>query len=92
MDELHDWFDCDDGYKVDHVWESQAMSRYNNNKTKKVNDKMVCACCNKNMIKKSYQSQFCSNKGKGNCKDMFWNRVDRKRFEKAIQFNGYHTH
>ena len=66
------------------VWEIQAQARYQANKLVKVGEMMECACCGKKMKKKSYQSQFCSNKGRDNCKDFFWNRVDRKRLERAV--------
>jgi len=37
-----------------------------------------CKNCGKEFIKKSYQHKFCSNKGKGNCKDKFHNRIAGK--------------
>ena len=92
MDELEDFFDEDDDapkqYGVHPIWEAQAKARYEANKMVKVGDKICCASCSKKVVKKSYQSQFCSNKGKDNCKDYFWNRVDRKRFERALKENG----
>jgi len=44
-----------------------------NESKSKIGDLIECENCGKEMIKKSYQSKFCSNKGKGNCKDAFHN-------------------
>ena len=48
----------------------------------------VCRCpsCGKEFIKKSYQQAFCSNKGRGNCKDKFWNRANDDRSHRASFF------
>ena len=59
-------------------------TRYKSNKEAKVGTLIECAFCGKEIKKKSYQSQFCSNKGSGNCKDRFWNRMDRGRLERAV--------
>jgi len=89
MDELEIWSEADEnvGYGVHPVWEAQAKARYASNKETEVGKKICCASCGKKITKRSYQSQFCSNKGRGNCKDYFWNRVDRKRFERALVIN-----
>ena len=34
-----------------------------------------CKNCGKEFIKKSYQHKFCTNKGRGNCKDKFHNSL-----------------
>jgi len=88
MDELEVWSEADEPteYGVNHVWEVQAKSRYSINKKTKVGDVIECACCGKLMTKKSYQSQFCSNNGSDNCKDNYWNRVDGKRFKRALSY------
>lgn len=36
---------------------------------------VICPCCKKSFRKKATQQSFCSFKGKGNCKDKFWNMV-----------------
>jgi hypothetical protein len=46
-----------------------------------------CPCCLKRFRKASYQQAFCSNKGRGNCKDKFWNTVDDKRRVRAEHFS-----
>jgi hypothetical protein len=56
---------------------------YEINKRKKVGDKMNCAVCKKEVVKKSYQAKFCCIK----CKDQYWNTVDETRRERAKLFN-----
>ena len=67
--------------EIEFMWE-----RYESNKRAKVGATISCACCDKWMIKKSYQSQFCSNKGRGNCKDMFWNVATEERRERTRMY------
>ena len=43
-----------------------------------------CPSCGKKFKKKSYQSTFCSNKGRKNCKDWFNNRINQNRYESMI--------
>lgn len=64
----------------------KMRSIYNKNKTAKTGEKIKCACCGKTILKANYQTQFCSNRGRGNCKDSFWNRVDSTRLEAALEF------
>ena len=45
-----------------------------------------CPVCNRKMIKKSYQHVFCRNKGKGNCKDQFWNYTDDTRYRRCRKY------
>ena len=55
---------------------------YNTAKDTKVGDTFKCPTCNKKTTKNTYQKTFCSNgktKGKGNCKDGFWNIVDPEK-------------
>jgi len=40
-----------------------------------VGTRVVCAACSTPFLKRSYQQAFCSNKGRGNCKDTYWNLV-----------------
>lgn len=60
--------------------------RYNDNKRAAVCTIIQCACCARKIIKKSYQTQFCSNKGKGNCKDTYHNNVNDTRRERSHNF------
>jgi hypothetical protein len=53
--------------------------RYAENKGSRIDTTIECACCKRRIIKANYQSQFCSNKGKGNCKDQYWNAVREAR-------------
>ena len=71
---------------VDYTEKMAMLKRYKLNAQVKVGNKIKCACCGRTTLKKSYQSQFCSNKGPRNCKDYFWNRVDRTRFNRALSF------
>lgn len=64
------------------------LSRYKFNKTRKVGQQIICPTCGKEHLKKSYQTQFCSNKGKKNCKDRYHNLVNNKRRERAHFVNG----
>ena len=66
---------------------NKKIKRYNDNKQSQIKTTIRCANCGKRIIKKSYQTQFCSNKGKRNCKDTYWNNTDDKRRQRAIQFN-----
>jgi hypothetical protein len=54
-------------------------ARYEANKAVAVGEAIACACCAKPIVKRSYQTQFCSNKGAGNCKDRYWNCATPKR-------------
>lgn len=79
-DEADDWCrEQDEQDYLDHVEGMKA--RYRDNKRSEVGATIRCACCKKRIVKKSYQTQFCSNKGKGNCKDAYWNNTsDKRRF------------
>lgn len=65
----------------------RVLSLYETAKAAKVGTQCTCAGCQKQFTKKSYQQAFCSNKGKGNCKDVFWNRAKPERTERAIHFS-----
>lgn len=58
---------------------STMKSRYDVNKAAKTGTMITCAGCAKSMLKKSYQSQFCRNKGQNNCKDRYWNNASESR-------------
>ena len=53
--------------------------RYNDNAQSPRGCTIRCACCGRRIKKANYQTQFCSNRGRGNCKDIFWNTVNPKR-------------
>lgn len=62
---------------------NNKKARYKVNKEAKTGSFISCASCGKKIIKKSYQTQFCSNKGMRNCKDRYWNNIDDTRRERA---------
>ncbi len=51
------------------------IQRHFKNQAALVGYTIQCANCGKEIAKTSYQTQFCSNKGKDNCKDAYWNKV-----------------
>lgn len=67
---------------------SVYKSRYKFNKNQNIGSEIICPACNKTHIKKSYQSQFCSNRGKGNCKDKYNNLINNNRRNRAHHING----
>ena len=54
---------------------AKGSKKYQAAKAAPVGSLIKCAApgCGKKFIKKSYQQVFCSNKGRGNCKDRYWN-------------------
>jgi hypothetical protein len=62
---------------------NKMLGRYRDNKASQVGTTIRCACCGNRILKKSYQTQFCRNKGQGNCKDRYWNNTDDKRRRRA---------
>lgn len=67
-------------------WLDEMYQRYYENKNIPTGNKIKCACCGKTIIKHNYQTQFCSNKGSGNCKDRFWNNIDEQRRNRQKKF------
>lgn len=65
----------------------QMPSLYRRAKKLKVGVNIECPVCGRVFRKKSYQQAFCSNKGRGNCKDTYWNMVDENRSFRAQMFN-----
>ena len=64
--------------------------KYDAAKKAKTGDTIICPCCGNRHIKTTYHKVFCSNaktKGRNNCKDNFWNKVDpEKRCRKTSYF------
>lgn len=83
-----------DRWLENHPFKIKEMAqRYQMNRLTKVGQAIRCACCGKTIPKVSYQKQFCSNKGVGNCKDTFWNMIDPKRWARMLtQNNVDHDH
>ncbi len=53
----------------------------------KVGSMIECPTCRREVRKRSYQQVFCSNKGRANCKDRYWNTVDDVRTARAREFD-----
>ena len=90
MGEEAEWLDMQSDYGAgDHIRErddqfyfdeiEDKKKQYKDNKQSQIGTPIRCANCSKRILKKSYQTQFCSNKGQGNCKDAYWNNVSAKR-------------
>lgn len=54
---------------------SKYVHRYNKAVITKINYMMECPTCQKQITKKTKYHKFCSNKGKGNCKDRYHNII-----------------
>jgi len=75
LNEMYDGYDASFNLR-----DEEAMwDRYHDAEKAKVGTVIRCATCDMPFVKKSYQSKFCSNKGRQNCKDKFWNTVDEER-------------
>lgn len=64
------------------------LLRHKENKLRDVGSSICCANCGKVIVKKDYQTQYCSNKGSGNCKDSYWNVMNPARmirYERLVQ-------
>ena len=72
-----------DGTQYDRV---AALKRYETAKAAKVGETVCCARCEKSFTKRQHQQAFCTNKGVGNCKDIFWNRASPERAARAKKF------
>ncbi|WP_186297663.1 hypothetical protein [Sedimenticola selenatireducens] len=66
---------------------NKKEARYRDNKRSEIGTTIRCANCGGRILKKSYQTQFCSNSGKGNCKDTYWNNVSDRRRDRSHRFS-----
>jgi hypothetical protein len=48
-----------------------------------VNSRITCPVCRRAFQKKHYQQKFCTSKGRGNCKDKYWNTINMNRSFRA---------
>lgn len=55
---------------------TKARARYALAKASKTGQTIPCGFCARPFTKTSYQQAFCCNKGRQNCKDSYWNRVN----------------
>jgi len=76
------WGDAD-VLDVDAAEQQRAVNRQ-----AKVGTVIECPTCGRRFTKRSYQQVFCSNKGRDNCKDRFWNRADPDRLDRARAWVG----
>jgi hypothetical protein len=76
----------------------ERKALYNKAKSAKVGEKINCPGCRKQHEKTTYHKVFCSNaktRGRNNCKDNFWNKVDPEKrcrnteFFKDVILQGY---
>ncbi len=65
---------------------TKARDLYVTAKAAKTGVTICCPGCGSRFRKRSYQQAFCSNKGPGNCKDLYWNTTDSTRLERAREF------
>ena len=65
--------------EVDGMWES-----YQDSKHKAVGEVIACPVCSKAIVKTTYHKAFCTNKGKHNCKDVFWNTITPERRARLV--------
>jgi hypothetical protein len=65
------------------ISKERMLARYETAKAAKTGTVCTCPVCSKDFTKKSYQQAFCSNKGRNNCKDLFWNRASEQRLQRA---------
>ena len=68
------------------IAKQHTLKLYETAAAAKVGTECHCPGCGKKFKKKSYQQKFCSNKGRGNCKDTYWNRADDSRMQRAAYF------
>ena len=78
--------DFDEFYKQLGKTVSKYKARYLFAKQAKVRDKIPCPVCGRVTVKTSYQMAFCSNAGRGNCKDKYWNTVDDQRRKRSYKY------
>lgn len=90
LEDMSDGGAADDMREIEQEQYFQGLNkkeaRYFDNKRSQVGTTIRCANCGKRILKKSYQTQFCSNKGRRNCKDTYWNNVDDTRRDRAHRF------
>lgn len=70
---------------------SRMLALYKDAQRAQVGATIRCPTCQRLHVKTTYHKAFCSNgrtkgKGKKNCKDGYWNFVDRERCERASSF------
>ena len=89
MGEGRDFSDSMEGMEYDIGEDINTMEiAYDLAKSAKVGSMITCPSCGVVFKKKSYQQVFSSNKGRGNCKDRFWNIVPSNRRARTADYLG----
>ena len=76
--------------KAREIAKLRSLNLYEVAKATKTGSECKCPGCGSMFTKKSYQQAFCSNKGRNNCKDRYWNRASEQRSFRAQLFSGRH--
>lgn len=67
---------------------SAMRAQYDANRAAKTGSHVNCPVCGVSFKKTTYHKVFCSNqktqRGRSSCKDQYWNTVDEKRYERAL--------
>ena len=71
------WDDGEDANSI--IYAENVVHAHDTAKEARVGSTIMCPACNKPFTKRSYQHCFCSNKGRGNCKDRYWDTVDERK-------------
>ena len=81
----------EDGFDVEELLEGirdrnrLMIIRYNIAKDKEIGETIKCACCGKDVVKKTKAQAFCNKTKKGSsCKDIFHNSVNENRWRRTI--------
>lgn len=74
--------------KAREIAKLRSLNLYEVAKATKTGNECKCPGCGNTFKKKSYQQAFCSNKGRNNCKDRYWNRASDERSMRAMAFAG----
>lgn len=67
--------------------EEHMEAAYRRAKAAPAGSTVECPVCRLPFKKRTSPQAFCSNKGRGNCKDSYWNTVDEDRRVRARHFN-----
>jgi hypothetical protein len=67
--------------------EEHMQELYRAAKAATVGSTVECPVCFKPFVKTTKGQAFCSHRGRGNCKDRFWNLTNEERRERAAIMN-----
>ncbi len=90
LDDMLEQGDCPELDRLEQqariIAKQQMLKLYETAKAARTGTQCICPSCAKPFTKKSYQQAFCSNKGRNNCKDSYWNRANDDRSMRAQFF------